>query len=121
VVLTGTAAARAGGGTEVVLDGGGSVDSIDEGLAGPVAVSVHPWEITLEPPPAREASSARNRVAARVASVTELGSRARVGLEASGQALAAEVTPAAIADLELVPGSEVVAVWKASATRVVER
>ena len=121
VVLTGTAAARADGGTEVVLAGGGTVISTDQGLAGPVAVSVHPWEITLEPPLAEAPSSARNRIAARVASVTELGSRARVGLDAAGQALAAEVTPAAIAELGLAPGREVVAVWKASATRVVER
>ena len=121
VVLT-NAAPRAGGGTEVGLDGGGSVTSTDEGFYGPVAVSVHPWEITLEPPFALALSSARNLgFAARVASVTELGSRARVGLDAGGQALAAEVTPAAIAELNLAPGRAVVAVWKASATRVVER
>jgi molybdopterin-binding protein len=42
-------------------------------------------------------------------------------LDAGGQALAAEVTPAAIAELDLAAGREVVAVWKASATRVVER
>ncbi len=121
VVLTGVAAPRPGGGTDVRLDGGGVVASIDEDRSGPVAVSVHPWEITLEPAFADVPSSARNRLAARVASVTELGSRVRVGLEANGQALAAEVTPAAVAELELAPGREVVCVWKASATRVVER
>lgn len=121
VVLTGTAVARAGGGTEVALEGGGIVASTDEGLTGPAAASVHPWEITLEPAFAEAPSSARNRVAARVASITELGSRVRVGLDAGGQALAAEVTPAAIAELELAPGRDLVAVWKASATRVVER
>jgi molybdate transport system ATP-binding protein len=121
VVLTGVAAPRSAGGTDVALDGGGSVASTDDGLTGPVAVTVHPWEITLEPALAAAASSARNRVAARVASVTELGSRVRVGLDAPGQSLAAEVTPAAVADLGLTPGREVVCVWKASATRVVER
>ena len=79
------------------LDGGGSVTSTDEGFTARSPSSVHPWEITLEPRSALAPSSARNRLAARVASVTELGSRARVGLDAGGQALAAEVTPAAIA------------------------
>ncbi len=121
VVLTGVASARASGGTEVELQGGGTVVSTDEDREGPVAVSVHPWEITLEPPLAGRPSSARNRLAARVASVTELGSRVRVGLEAGSQSLAAEVTPAAVAELGLAPGRDVVAVWKASATRVIER
>jgi molybdate transport system ATP-binding protein len=121
VVLGGVASPRAEGGTDVELDGGGTVVSTDEDRAGPVAVSVHPWEITLEPAFADVPSSARNRLAARVASVTELGSRVRVGLEANGQALAAEVTPAAVTELELAPGRKVVCVWKASATRVVER
>jgi molybdate transport system ATP-binding protein len=121
VVLTGTGVGRAGGGTEIDLDGGGRVVSTDEGLSGPVAVSVHPWEITLEPSSAEATSSAQNRLAARVASVTELGSRVRVGLDSRGHALVAEVTRAAVADLAITPGREVVAVWKASATRVVER
>jgi molybdate transport system ATP-binding protein len=121
VVLTGIASPRAGGGTDVALDGGGVIASTDEDRSGPVAVSVHPWEITLEPALAEVPSSARNRLAARVASVTELGSRARVGLEAGSHALAAEVTPAAVAELAVAPGREVVCVWKASATRVVER
>jgi molybdate transport system ATP-binding protein len=120
VVLTGVAAPAPGGGSEVRLEDGAVVASTDEGVAGPVAVSVHPWEITLEPRTARAATSARNRVPCRVATVTELGSRVRVGLDAA-QPLAAEVTPAAVAELELAPGREVVAVWKASATRVVER
>jgi molybdate transport system ATP-binding protein len=121
VVLSGVASPRVEGGTDVELDGGGIVVSTDEDRIGAVAVSVHPWEITLEPAGADVPSSARNRLAALVASVTELGSRVRVGLVANGQALAAEVTPAAVAELDLAPGREVVCVWKASATRVVER
>ncbi len=86
---------------------------------GDVSLSVHPWEILIEPPGSSAAGSARNRVPARVASVTQLGNRVRVGLDA-GQSLAAEVTPQAVDELGLAPGSEVLAVWKASATRVVE-
>ena len=121
VVLTGTAAARAGGGTEVALDGGGHGRQHRRGTAGPVAVSVHPWEITLEPPFAEAPSSARNRIAARVASVTELGSRVARG--AGGQRPGARGRGDARRDRRARPGAgrEVVAVWKASATRVVER
>ena len=84
------------------------------------SLSVHPWEILIEPPGSSAAGSARNRVPATVVSVTRLGSRVRVGLDA-GQPLAAEVTPQAVEELGLAPGKEVLAVWKASATRVVER
>ncbi|MCK9248157.1 MAG: ATP-binding cassette domain-containing protein [Solirubrobacteraceae bacterium] len=46
VVLTGTAAPADHGLTRIDLDGGGVLLSTDAGR-GPVAVSVHPWEITL--------------------------------------------------------------------------
>jgi molybdopterin-binding protein len=42
-----------------------------------------------------------------------------VGLSA-GQPLVAEVTPKAIGDLELGVGREVIASWKATATRLIE-
>jgi len=86
---------------------------------GDVALIVHPWEILIEPATAAGAGSARNRVPARVVTVTPLGSRVRLGLDA-GQPLAAEVTPQAVDDLGLAPGKEVLAVWKASTTRVVD-
>ena len=86
---------------------------------GAVALSIHPWEILIEPPDSDALGSARNRVEARVVSVTPLGNRVRLGLDA-GQPLAAEVTMQAVKDLGLAPGREVLAVWKASATRVVE-
>jgi molybdate transport system ATP-binding protein len=99
----------------VALDGGGQVFSTDDGT-GAVGVSIHPWDIALadtEPP-----GSANNHLRARVESVTTIGNRARVGLNAS-QPLAAEITAASAARLQLQPGSEVVAVWKATATRLV--
>ena len=49
VVLSGDAHGRADGLTEVALDGGGTVASIDT-ASGRVTVTVHPWEIALEPP-----------------------------------------------------------------------
>ncbi len=51
--------------TLVGLDGGGEVVSA-EPAEGPVAVSVYPWEVELEPPRASHAGSARNRVSATV-------------------------------------------------------
>ena len=121
VVLTGVARPAADGTVAVALDGGGEVSAATEGpSSGPVAVSVYPWEIVLALPGATPAGSARNHLPARVASVTRLGSRVRVGLEAS-QPLAAEVTETAARALGLGVGSAVVASWKATATRLVER
>ena len=117
-VLNGTARSGAGGLTEVELDGcDATVVSTDEMISGAVAVSVHPWDVTLLPDPSVAAGSARNHLPAEVVSITSIGSRVRVGLDA-GQALSAEVTSVAVAELDLVPGRRVVATWKASATRV---
>ena len=120
VVLTGTAragAAGSGGGTVVDLDGGGTVTSSDE-AAGRVAVTVHPWEVALEPADGEHAGSPVNRLPATVESVTAVGSRTRVGLVA-GQPLVAEITSASAERLGLAPGTRVQATWKATATRLV--
>ena len=115
VVLTGRASSGPGGLTAVALDGGGTVLSTDAG-DGVVGVSIHPWDIALaanEP-----GGSTNNNVRARVESVTTIGNRARVGLLAA-QPLAAEITAASAERLGLEPGQEVVATWKATATRLV--
>jgi molybdate transport system ATP-binding protein len=112
VVLTGSARAGASGLTVVDLDGGGSVESTDT-ATGPVAVSVHPWDIAL----GAAAGSAHNRLACEVVAVTRIGNRARVGLRAP-QPLAAEITTESADRLGLGPGARVDAVWKAAATRL---
>ena len=117
VVLTGTAAPAPGGLTAVELDGGGTVTSTDV-ATGPVAVSVYPWEIALEP--AAGETTAQNRLPARIATITVVGNRARVGL-GHPQPLVAEVTAASAERLGLRPGDEVIATWKAAATRIVAR
>jgi molybdate transport system ATP-binding protein len=118
VVLTGSARPNPdAGGTLVDLDGGGTAVSSDE-AAGRVALSIHPWEIALEPAGAEASGSPRNRLQAQVESVTTIGSRARVGLVA-GQPLAAEITTEAAEKLGLGTGTPVVATWKATATRLV--
>lgn len=117
VVMTGTAQPAAGDLTLVALDGGGEVTTTEQG-EGRVALSVYPWEITVRQPPAVADESAQNHLTARVVSVTRIGNRVRVGL-AAGQPLVAEVTGKAAEELELAVGHEVVAVFKATATRLV--
>jgi molybdate transport system ATP-binding protein len=117
VVLSGSARPAAGGLTRVALDGGGEVTSTDA-ASGPVAVTVYPWEIAIEPSGAAAHGSAQNRLAAEVLSITTLGNRVRLGL-AAPQPLAAEVTATAVEELGLREGARVTASWKASATRLV--
>jgi molybdate transport system ATP-binding protein len=119
VVLNGTARPDADGLTQVELEGGGILHSTDL-ISGPVAALVFPWEISLEPGGGGHESSALNRLAVEVTSVTEIGNRARVGLS-SPQPLVAEVTVESIRSLALRPGVRVTAAWKATATRLVPR
>src|SRR3954471_5664438 len=115
VVLTGMAHPGPSGLTLVELDGSGSVFSTDA-TEGTVGVSVHPWDIALAD--TEPAGSTNNPLRARVESVTTIGNRARVGLHAA-QPLTAEITTASAERLQLQPGSDVVATWKATATRLV--
>jgi molybdate transport system ATP-binding protein len=115
-VLSGIARAGEAGLTRIDLDGGGAVVSA-EPAEGPVSVSVYPWEVELEPPESNHAGSARNHVQATVTTVTVLGARVRVGLSAP-QPLTAEITDASLERLGLRPGAQVVATWKAAATRL---
>jgi molybdate transport system ATP-binding protein len=117
VVLTGTARAAADGLTRVELDGGGHVVSPDA-ADGPVAVTVFPWEIAIEPAGEPPHGSAQNRLAVEVLSLTTIGNRVRLGL-AAPQPLAAEITRAAAVQLGLGPGVRATASWKAAATRLV--
>jgi molybdate transport system ATP-binding protein len=118
-VLAGEATPGPDGTTRVALEGGGALTSTD--LArGPVAVAVFPWEVTIEPGTTDPRGSAMNLLNATVVSVTEIGNRARVGLT-TPQPLVAEVTGSSVRRLELRPGSQVTASFKATATRLVAR
>jgi molybdate transport system ATP-binding protein len=117
VVLTGFAHPAAGASTLVELDGGGTVTALERG-SGPVAVSVYPWEIVIEPAGEKPHGSAENRLPVEVVSVTTVGSRVRVGL-GGAQPLVAEVTLGSAERLRLEPGARVIATWKAAATRLV--
>jgi molybdate transport system ATP-binding protein len=117
VVLTGTASGGPDGLTRVELDGGCAVTSTDPG-EGPVAVSVYPWEIAIEPADEAAHGSAQNRIPARVLSITTVGNRVRLGL-AGPQPLAAEITRVSAQALDLRAGTSVTATFKAAATRLV--
>ena len=117
-VLHGEATAGPDGLTAIDLEGGGRIFTGDE-ATGAVAASVFPSEIALhvgDP----GAGSPRNRLRGRVVTVTPLGNRTRVEL-AVPQPLTAELTGAAAAQLAIEPGAELVAVWKAVATRALPR
>jgi molybdate transport system ATP-binding protein len=114
--LRGLATRRADGLTAVELDGGGRIVAADQ-AHGRVTAVVHPWDVTLEAP-GTQAGSAQNRLTATVVTLTPAGNRLRVGLHAP-QPLAAEVTAAGAQRLGLAAGSEVLATWKATATRLV--
>jgi molybdate transport system ATP-binding protein len=118
VVLTGVARGASGGLTRVELDGGGTITSTDPG-EGKVAVSVYPWEITIEPASEAAHGSTQNRVLAEVLSVTTVGNRVRLGL-AGPQPLVAEITLDSAERLGLRAGSQVTATWKATTTRLVD-
>jgi molybdopterin-binding protein len=118
VVLRGTARPDADGTTVVVLGGGAEIRSTDA-ASGPVAATVFPWEITVEPTRSTPAPrSAQNRLDAQVLSVTAIGGRVRLGL-GGPEPLTAEVSTTAVERLGLKPGSRVSATWKAAATRLV--
>jgi molybdate transport system ATP-binding protein len=118
VVLRGEASGE-GDLTRVRLPGGGEVWSADR-ARGPVSLSVFPWEISIEAagasPPSED--SRLNRIPCEVTSLTTIGSRARVGL-AAPEPLTAEITTASATRLDLRPGTRVLAVWKATATRLI--
>lgn len=116
VVLRGVASPGPDGLTLVDLEGGGRLLSTDAG-SGPVAASVFPWEVSLEPEGVVAEGSALNHLHGEVATVTEFGNRARVGL-LTPQLVVAEVTSGSISRLGLEPGSRAVASWKATATRL---
>lgn len=114
-VLRGIATSAPDGLTEVRLDDGTPIRSTDAAV-GPVAVAIHPWEVSVEAASAGPGgSSALNRIRASVGSVHPMGNRVRVSIGP----LVAEVTSESVARLGLVPGGEAVATFKATGTRLI--
>ena len=113
-ILVGVARRAEGGLTEVTLEDGSTLFSVDE-AEGPASVAVYPWEISI----AREApdDSSLNHVRRPITSLVRIGNRARVQVGP----LVGEVTTASVERLGLHEGETVVASFKAAATHLVAR
>jgi molybdate transport system ATP-binding protein len=103
--------------TLVRLEGGGEVRSTDR-ARGPVAISVFPWEVTLEATGPQPPDSVLNRVEGEIVSIVSVGNRVRVGLK-TPQPLSLEITGQSAAAMALRPGDRATAAWKATATRLI--
>jgi molybdate transport system ATP-binding protein len=106
-------------GSQVQLADGGAFVTAGQGLHGDVLVAVRPSAIlisTQHPQP----SSARNTWPAKITGLTLLADRVRLELEGQPPALV-DVTPAAVAELSLSPGSQVWLTVKATEIEVYPR
>jgi molybdate transport system ATP-binding protein len=106
-------------GSRVALSAGGQMIIADHGLHGDVLVAVRPSAIVVSsqhPQP----SSARNTWPAKLTGLTLLADRVRLDLEGQPPALV-DVTPAAVAELSLSPGSQVWLTVKATELEVYAR
>ena len=92
-------------GSQVKLTGGGAFVVPDRGQHGDVLVAVRPSAVVVSSQRPL-ATSARNAWPARVAGLTLLSDRVRLDLEGQPPAVV-DVTPAAVAELSLDPGSQV--------------
>jgi ABC-type sulfate/molybdate transport systems ATPase subunit len=100
--------------TEIVLESGETIWSVDEGQ-GTVEAVVYPWEISVAH--AHAADSAQNVIRGEIRSLAYVGNRVRVRIGP----LTAEVTVAAVEKLDLAVGTPAVASFKATGTRLVSR
>jgi molybdate transport system ATP-binding protein len=92
-------------GSAVALTGGGTFVIPDHGQHGDVLVAVRPSAIVVSTQPP-QSSSARNTWQAKITGLTLLADRVRLDLDGSPPALV-DVTPAAVTELSLDPGSQV--------------
>jgi molybdate transport system regulatory protein len=107
----------------LLVDGTGSTD-VDVSVGTTVEVSIRADAVTLHAPtdaPPEEATSARNRFAGRVRDLSEGETVVRVRLDVDGASLFALVTAESVDRLDLKSGDEVVASFKATATRATPR
>ena len=111
-------AGRAGG-SAVALDGGGTLVVPGQGPRGEVLVAVRPSAIVVSTGPPHGAST-RNVWPAEISGLTMLADRVRLDLRGQPSALA-DVTPAAVTELSLTPGSRVWLAVKATDLEVYPR
>jgi molybdate transport system ATP-binding protein len=99
-----------------LVQGGSGVNAGEE-----VLFCLRPEDVVLAPPAAGASpTSARNRLHARVTRVTPTGPYLRVYVDA-GFPLVSLITKHALAELEIGPGSEVTATFKATAVHLIRK
>ena len=100
----------------MAVTGGGNFVITDHGQHGDVLVALRPSAVVVstEPP---QPGSARNTWPAKITGLTLLADRVRLNLEGQPSALV-DVTPAAVAELSLSPGSQVWLTTKATELEV---
>jgi len=119
--IAGVVAAVEEGVACVVCDGAEVFAVSDAAVGARVRLGVRPEDVVLFAADADvPASSARNRLRCVVVDLEHAGATFRVVLERGGMRLAARVSKAAVRELGLAPGAEVLAVFKAAAVRVAE-
>jgi len=111
-LLTGHARETGDGLTEVVLSDGSMIVSTDR-LTGEVGAVIHPWEVGIAR--SMPLDSMQNHVRGAIESLVPIANRMRIRVGP----LTAEITAESAARLNLAPGDEVVASFKASGTRLI--
>jgi len=106
-------------GSRIALKAGGGFVAASQELHGEVLVAVRPSAIVVSNQHPQQ-SSARNIWPARLTGLTLLADRVRLDLEGQPSALA-DITPAAVAELSLSPGSQVWLAVKATEVAVYPR
>ncbi|XVQ13942.1 ABC transporter ATP-binding protein [Spirillospora sp. CA-255316] len=106
---------HASGGTVTLQDGACRLDTIDR-LDGEVFLAFAPSSVAIHR--SRPDGSPRNLWPARVGAIERHGDRVRIRLDGPPLPAAADVTPGAVAELQLTEGSRVWAAVKATETHV---
>jgi molybdate transport system ATP-binding protein len=96
----------------VTVDGGGELRVADSSATGPVLVAIRPTAVTVHAT-APTALSARNIWSGKVSTVEPAGDRVQLAI-ASTPPIRAEVTPLAVAELALHPGTHIWVTAKAT-------
>jgi molybdenum ABC transporter ATP-binding protein len=110
-LLSGRVAGSSNGIARVQL-ADGTIISTTEPAAGDVVLAIYPWDVTVAT--ARPLDSALNIIAAPIATITELGNRARLRIGP----ISAEITVESLKRLDLKIDQTVFATFKATGTRV---
>lgn len=95
----------------VTLESGATIVIAERAIAGEVCIAIHPRSVTVLLN--EQTGSARNHWRGHITAIDHLGDRVRLRIE-SPVPLVAEITAASATELDLAPGSEVIATAKAT-------